>query len=524
VAGEKPSSKAQGKLPCHASMKRLHDNALVLLMLAGAGAYLYFNLFIFPGTPVLLSGDQVFFWMFGQRMLGGELPYVDFFQITPPGTDLVYFSAFKAFGLRVWVTNAVVLVLGLALCWVCFLIARRIMGRSAALLATLLYLTLIYSRLLNATHHLFSVLAIMSAVCVLMRRTDALGLAASGALLAIASFFTQTHGVVALLAFSLFLVKESGPPQRWRNFWKAEGTLLAGFFGGAIALNAYFLDHVGLERLLYFQVYYVLKETVHAPETALLGIPGPQFWRVVPHSNLLYEYAQMVFTYAVLPVSYFLALRRSWRKPGNPTTVRREVLLLAWVGAFLLGELVFSLNWLRLYAVSMAGIILFVWLLSASRATRKYLVMAAWVAVVGLAVQRVWHTQRHPYRIADLPGGTCATETNDYIKLSWFMQHTRPGDYFFQAGWPGMYIPLGLHNPVFIDSCNTMFNPLWAPRAVQELNARPTRLVLWPPRLDYPIDPYRPRTSHIVPLRSYIHAAYRRVHVFPDGEEVWEKK
>jgi dolichyl-phosphate-mannose-protein mannosyltransferase len=505
-------------------MKRLHDNSLILLMLAGAGAYLYFTLFIFPGTPVLLSGDQVFFWMFGQRMLSGELPYLNFFQFTPPGTDLAYFSAFKAFGVRVWVTNTVVLVLGLALCWVCFLIARRIMGRSAALLATLLYLTLIYSRLLNATHHLFSVLAIMSAVCVLMRRTDALGLAASGALLAIASFFSQAHGVVALLAFSLFLVMEPGPTQRWRNFWKTEGTLLAGFFAGAIGLNGYFLARVGLRRLLYFQVYYVLKQMVHSPETALLGIPGPEYWRVVPHSYLPYEYAQMVFTYAVLPVSYLLALRRSWHRSHYAAPVRREVLLLALVGAFLLGELVFSLNWLRLYAVSMAGIILFVWLLSASHAMRRYLVMAAWVTVFGLAVQRVWYTQRHQYRIADLPGGTCATETNDYIKLSWVMRHTRPGDYFLQAGWPGMYIPLGLRNPVFIDSCNTMFNPVWAPRAVQELKARPTRLVLWPPRLDYPVDPNRPMTAHIVPLRSYVHAAYRRVHVFPDGEEVWEKK
>ncbi len=187
-------------------MERQDDNRFVLLLvLLGSGVYLYLNLFILPGTPVLLSGDQVFYWMYGQRMLQGECPYVDFFQFTPPGVDLLYLAVFKVLGTQVWVPNAVALFLGVALCWVCFHIARGVMDRPAALLATLLFLTLIYSRLLNATHHLFSVLAIMSAVAILMRRADALGLAASGALLGVASFFTQTHGVAALLAFSVFL-------------------------------------------------------------------------------------------------------------------------------------------------------------------------------------------------------------------------------------------------------------------------------------------------------------------------------
>jgi hypothetical protein len=30
--------------------------------------------------------------------------------------------------------------------------------------------------------------------------------------------------------------------------------------------------------------------------------------------------------------------------------------------------------------------------------------------------------------------------------------------------------------------------------------------------------------AHIEPLRSYIHESYREVRVFPDGEQLWEKK
>jgi len=54
--------------------------------------YLYLTLFLLPRTPVLLSGDQLSFWMDGQRILHGELLYRDFFQFTPPGTKLVYFG------------------------------------------------------------------------------------------------------------------------------------------------------------------------------------------------------------------------------------------------------------------------------------------------------------------------------------------------------------------------------------------------------------------------------------------------
>ena len=33
--------------------------------------YLYLNLFVFPVIPILLTGDQVYFWTYGQRMLHG---------------------------------------------------------------------------------------------------------------------------------------------------------------------------------------------------------------------------------------------------------------------------------------------------------------------------------------------------------------------------------------------------------------------------------------------------------------------
>jgi hypothetical protein len=65
-----------------------------LVMLLVIAAYLYTNLFFIPDAPILLGGDQVFFWTYAQRMLHGERIYQDFFQLTPPGTDLLYCALF----------------------------------------------------------------------------------------------------------------------------------------------------------------------------------------------------------------------------------------------------------------------------------------------------------------------------------------------------------------------------------------------------------------------------------------------
>jgi hypothetical protein len=69
-----------------------------------------------------------------------------------------------------------------------------------------------------------------------------------------------------------------------------------------------------------------------------------------------------------------------------------------------------------------------------------------------------------------------------------------------------------------------MYDPGWAESAVQQLNTRRVRYVLWTESLNYPFDASRPATGHILPLREFLISSYRRTHVFSDGEEVWERK
>lgn len=286
-----------------------------------------------------------------------------------------------------------------------------------------------------------------------------------------------------------------------------------------LALNAYFIARVGIERILYCQIYYVFKAMVHRPETRLLGMPELRSFADRTPAMLLYQYMQYVFVYAALPFTYAVCLHRCRRNsPTRP--ICWDVTLIALIGSALLAELAFSLNWLRLYAVSMPGIVLCVYLVQSSKMRRVFSAALAG-GVAFLAMQHVFSAQQHHYVAAELPAGRCAMEPAEFEKLSWLMQRTRAGEFLFAANWPGVYIPLDLRNPVFLDTAATLLNPRWDEAAVQQLKARQVRYVLWAGRFEMMNGTAQ---AHIEPLRSYIHESYREVRVFPDGEQLWEKK
>jgi phage shock protein PspC (stress-responsive transcriptional regulator) len=82
-------------------------------------------------VPVLQRDDQITFVVNAMRMLHGEMIYLDFYQYTPPGTDLVYLGLFKAFGVHAWIASAVVVLLGMAALFVCYAIAAQVMPRTS---------------------------------------------------------------------------------------------------------------------------------------------------------------------------------------------------------------------------------------------------------------------------------------------------------------------------------------------------------------------------------------------------------
>jgi hypothetical protein len=106
------------------------------------------------------------------------------------------------------------------------------------------------------------------------------------------------------------------------------------------------------------------------------------------------------------------------------------------------------------------------------------------------------------------------------------MKYTKPGQSMFQAAFPGIYLPLQLRNPVFLDAVemNQQTRPEHVERTIQELEVKEVQFVLWSPRLDDTNLFDRGTEKVISPLRNYVRERYVRVQIFPDRDELWERK
>jgi hypothetical protein len=486
-------------------------------VLVGTAVYLYLNLFALPLAPILLGGDQVFVWLNAQHMLEGRRIFQDFLQFTAPGADLVYFTLFKLFGFRIWVTNAAVLALGVAFSWICFSLASDIMRRSWALLTTALFLALVYGKALNATHHWFSMLAIAGAVKIAFKKISPLTLALSGSLLGVATFFNQTHGPAALLAFAVFLfLRRSRTKTFWKDLLRDQALLFLGFALTLLLLSAHYIAAIGLRQLWYFQVTYVTKYVVDLTQGSRLGLSRPLTLHTLP------ALAPYLIVYLLLPVTYLLSFGRCWRERHNPAFPWDRIALLTIVGIVLLVEVSMSLNWLRLFAMSLPGIILLGAALDRATTLPRRTLTLIWIAVLALAARQTIVTARTQSLQVRLPGGLAATTPQTFYKLQFIMQRTTPGDFFFQAGWPGMYLPLQLKNPLYRDTAYAA-RPDEAEQAVQQLEAAHVPLILWTQHLDATCSPDRPCEDNLAALRNYLHANYTCIQVFPDGDTLWQR-
>jgi hypothetical protein len=108
--------------------------------------------------------------------------------------------------------------------------------------------------------------------------------------------------------------------------------------------------------------------------------------------------------------------------------------------------------------------------------------------VGGIRILAVWQTvsayKLQPWKI-HLPAGEVATGDKSYEKLRSMIEHTKPGQLFFQAAWPGLYLPLQLSNPMFVDQIYPgKGTPLGeVALTIEQLEAKQVPYVLWAARL-----------------------------------------
>lgn len=499
--------------PLHPSPS-VKSQLVALPLMAGSALYLYSQLFYSPAIPFLLRGDQVFFWFYAQRMLYGEKVYRDFFQFTPPGTDLFFAALFKLIGPTIWVTNLAVLLLGVVLCWLCFYLARQFMREYMAALAALLSLVLLYGSRLDATHHWFSLLALLCGIAVVLKERTARRIVIAGALMGFASFFTQTAGAAGIGALLFSLAWEHDSERvPWRAILKNQAVLLLAFGLTCAALYAPFIAGAGWKQFWFLVVTYPQHYVIHEHEFLFPLLPGLRGVHAVLST------LQDLFVYLLMIVIYPAVLWHCRRR-------RRDcmpLVLLAMTGMFLVLEIITRMNIIRIDAVAMPAIILLFCAVDRSEAARRY-VPATWLIVICLAIAQT-HSMYHERKVADLPAGKAALTAEDFEEFSWVQQHTQPGDFFFQATWLNLYPPLKLRSPVFVDGLlpAEVTRPEFVALTVKQVEASKVKYIFWVPRWEM-AQREALQQDHLGPFREYVKVHYAPVHVFSNGDEILERR
>jgi hypothetical protein len=493
---------------------------LVLSALLACAIFLYLQVFVFPATPRVAIGDQSVYLHNAARMYDGQLIYRDFDYFTLPGTDVLYLALFKLFGVRAWIPQAMLLLVGVISTWLSIKIAAKVMSGPAVFLPGFLFLTLPFASYLDATHHLFNVLAAISALAVAIEERTVARLVWAGALWGLGTCFAQSL-VLGPVGFGVFLLWERDrKKEAWVALLGKEGCLLASYLATVAAFNAYFVWKVGLKQFLYYTVTFVARYVpsfgaINSWRVYMVGRPSVHDWTNWP------DLATWPLIHFLIPLVYILFFARYWREERlHPEEHWERLMLINTTGLCLFLSIASAPAWNRLYTVSLPALIMLVWFLNCSSKLEQVLLRTMWATVLVLAIARPIVTQMRWKAFLDLPTGrTAFFEPGPYQETKWMMERTHPSDYFF--GDQLLCFDLRLRNPsrVAFVTPYAFTRPEEVRNVVQGLEEHRVRFVSWYQGLDDPMG----EGNHLAPLRSYLQSRYHVAESFANGHKMWER-
>jgi hypothetical protein len=307
-------------------VERNHRSFFVISLLF-ALVFLYLRTFLLPATPFVAFGDEIHYFLHAVRMLHGEAPYRDFFTFVFPGTDLLYYTVFRITGVHQWVAQGLIVTLGLLLTCAVTWVSSSILRGRLALLPALLFLVFDFTGTLDATHHWWSTLSLLTATGLLAGKRNRHSIVLAGALCGIATLFTQTEGGLGLAAIVLYLLTTHRGDEERAGVLREVALLVIPFVAIVGCVIGYFASQVGLRTILYWTIYFPLAYFSTIPAHT----PGAYFLQM-PHldrpRNLLSSLPYL-FIHLVVPLSYIFCLVRLIRR-------RSEIEVLLWDRVFLI--------------------------------------------------------------------------------------------------------------------------------------------------------------------------------------------
>jgi hypothetical protein len=505
------------------------DLKATIIFLAVSCVYLYLTLFRLPATPIFFENDHFIQMYDAVRMLDGDVMYRDFFQFTFPGTEVWYLMLFSVFGERIWLLNATILMLGLALTWTILAMSRRVITGWFVFIAPAIFLFFGFRwYAMDGGHRLFSCLFAALAILVLLKGVDLPRLAAAGALAAVSSFFTQTRGVAIVAAIGFFLVWHHYPFKNGEGKrFLVNGTALAGSFGAVLLiLIGYFLATAGVPFFVRSTLLFAQNYNSDPVNNSNLYL---QFWEGLFSGNVnLSSLPVDLFYYLLVPAVYIIPIAYCAVRRTDDSERWGRVILLSLAGLFLF-LVTTGLSAVRLYHVAIPGLILFVFWLS--RVTWRA-VPAAGVAVIvaaslGLAV---WGQLKAYPPPVELPTGTVVfTSDQAAEKYVWLNENTEPGDLVFESFRTVVNFPLRLKNPASVPMLRdtNYSSKAQVERVIFELGVRPPKFILWDGNWSKPAHE-RHDGDHLAPMYELLQARYQMrqqlTPVYGIDIEVWEQR
>jgi len=489
-----------------------------------SGLFLYLQVFVLPSTPRLATGDQGIYLNNGARMLAGEIIYRDYDHFTLPGTDVTYLALFRLFGVRAWIPQAMLIVLGTSLVWLIVVVSTKVMPLAPSLLTGLLFVTLPFSSWLDASHHWYSTVGTTAALAVVLEKRSLARLIGAGVLLGVATFFTQSVAL-CVVGFAVFLLWEHRVEKTPRALLLAkEVALLVSFLATLTACLAYFVWKVGLKRIFYFTVVFVVRyypaDWFNNRRVYLTGRPQLHNWTTWPDGPAF------TLIHLLIPLIYVLVFVCYVRRSGPAVDQQwKRLMLINLTGLFLFFSIISAPAYTRLYAVSPPAFVLLVWFLNALAKFWQGGLRLLWATVLIMGITRPLVTQLRSKAFLNLPTGrTAFFDPLLYDKHKWVSERTRPAEYFF--GDHQIAFTLRLRNAARVAFLRPTdyTRPEEVQDAIEALQKFQVRFVSWYIGLDREKDAARhPEGNHLAPIRQYLHEHYRLAQTFSNGDQMWER-
>jgi hypothetical protein len=501
------------------ALSRIH----LAVFLAGAGVFLYLRTFLLPATPFAATDDQTLFFARAVRMVHGQVPYRDFFEIVTPGTDLIYSVGFRLFGVHAWVMPMWTIATGLAFSLLITYIAAQIVDGPSVWLPALLFLVFDFNSALDLTHQWFSTLAALAIVAVLMGGLSVRRIFSAGLLCAVSILFTQTKGALLFVGVALYLMWAVKPRGEDNHLVKRLAFFILPVVSTVACALGYYVYKSGFQPVLFdlvlFPSRFMPLSEVNTPRTYIRQLV--QFVSFRRPSEIAFLIPAF-FIYALVPYVYLVGLYQLWhRRAVLPGRLQRNLILLHVAGLGLFLAIANGPRHFRLCTVAPPAIPILVWLLTLPIPALGYMRKLSWVLAGCYLILLPVYRQVQWHDTLELPiGRTAFTDRALFQKFQWVAERTHPSDGFFNDSALTLY--LSLRNPTqteFVTYDETT-RPEQIAAVLEALEREPPAYIALLPLSLGPAA----GGDHAAPFRRFVYDNYSLANAFSQKQSEYEQQ